>query len=248
MRNTMRTLYILILFTISLTCCSKDNSENKEILFTDYMEWWKYYNNEIHLSSNFQALGSKENEISKKQFLDSLKTGNYLPIKHQSKTNTYYLQKNKSNNESITSTIKQVTEIQLFNLSWEGKEIPEFNFTDLSGNNYTKENTKNKTVLLKTYYTNCQACNKEMPELNKFVAEKHSPNVIFLSLALDDEKKLKNYLKNKHYKYHFVPDQEEFIRTKLESDIFPTYFVIENGIIRKVVNDASELIVYMKNK
>ena len=246
--NNMRALYILIFVIFTLNSCKKNEVKLQEIEFKNFKDWWTYYTKEIKLSKDFIALNSKNNEISKKQFLDSLNTGEYLPIKLKKENETYFLQKNKTNDVSIISTIKQVAETQLFNLSWEGKKFPKFNFTDLSGNNYTSENTKSKILFLKTYYINCQACNEEMPQLNKFIAENRDPNFIYLSLALDDEKKLKNYLANKNYEYQFVPDQKEFIENKLQTNIFPTHFVIENGIVKKVVNESSELIDFAKNK
>ena len=43
-------------------------------------------------------------------------------------------------------------------------------------------------------------------------------------------------------------EQKEFIENKLQTNIFPTHFVIENGIVKKVVNESSELIDFAKNK
>lgn len=244
----MRAFYISVLVLISFSSCSQKDKHNSEIQFKDFPNWWNYYSSEIQLSSNFHAVGSKENEISKKQFFDSLKTGNYLPMKSEIKPITYYLQKNKIVDESIRTTIMQVAEIHLFNLSWEGKKFPEFAFKDLSGEIFTSENTKDKTILIKTYFVNCQACNEEMPVLDKFISENTNSNLLFLSLALDDEIKLNNFLKNKNYKYQFVPNQGEFIKSKLHTNMFPTHFVVEKGKVIKVVNTAPELINFIKSK
>ncbi len=247
--TNMKALYILSFVVISLNCCAQNKLKEQEIKFDNFMDWWKYYNEKIHLSKDFTGLDSNNNVISKKQFLDSLETGKYLPIKALNKDEeTYFLQKNETKDESITTTIKQVAELRLFNLSWEGKMMPKFNFTDLNGNNYTNENTKNKLILHKTYYVNCQACNEEMPELNKFIERNKNPKLLFLSLALDDEKKLKSFLAKRNYKYQFIANQADFINNKLKSNVFPTHFVIENGVIVKVVNRVSELLEYTENK
>jgi cytochrome oxidase Cu insertion factor (SCO1/SenC/PrrC family) len=47
------------------------------------------------------------------------------------------------------------------------KEIPDFNFTDLNGQNITSLNTKGKHIIIKTWFINCTACVKEFPELNE---------------------------------------------------------------------------------
>ena len=109
----MRALYILIFVIFTLNSCKKNEVKLQEIEFKNFKDWWTYYTKEIKLSKDFIALNSKNNEISKKQFLDSLNTGEYLPIKLKKENETYFLQKNKTNDVSIISTIKQVAETQL---------------------------------------------------------------------------------------------------------------------------------------
>ncbi len=244
----MRTIVIFFTLAYFLHSCNKTEIENKTVNFKNFSDWWTYYNTNIKLYSNFQAKNSSNITISKKQFLDSLKTGKYLPIILNQNKNIYYLQKNESNDKSITSTIKQEAEINDANYSWEGKKFPKFNFTDLEGNNYTTENTLDKTIFLKTFFINCQACNEEMPKLNEFIDNNKNENYIFLSLALDDKEKLAKFLYGKNYKYYFIPTQRNFIKNDLKSNIFPTHFVIKNGIVKKVVNGASQLIDFANSK
>lgn len=215
--------------------------------FNNFSEWWSYQYNEIDLNSDFDGRTSNNEKIAKRIFLDSLKTGIYIPIKVKNEENkkTYILQKINAKNSDFSPAIKQLAETQIYYSNWENKNFPKFNFTDINGDKYSSENTKNKTIFLKTYFIACQACNEEMPELNLFIEKnRNNPKLIFLSLSLDSPEKLKSFISRKDYKYSFIPNQGEFIEKKLNSNQFPTHFIIENGIVKKVFNSSRDLLNY----
>ncbi len=221
-------------------------------LNSDYKKWWAYHSYNISLSSNFTGLNEQSDTIDKKQFLEKLTTGNYIPlkIKSEDKVETYKLFKLDSNaDKSIRSVIKNqsLTKLKYFKMG--GLPLPEFNFTDLNGNIYTNESTKGKTIILKTWHISCTACVAEFPELNEFVEKyKQRNDVIFLSLARDTKDELKNFLQKKYFEYQAVPNQREFIEKKLNSQLYPTHIIVDkNGIILKVVNKASEMISFFEN-
>ena len=132
----------------------------------------------------------------------------------------------------------------------EGSQLPNFEFTDLNENTYTAENTKGKTLILKTWFINCKACVAEFPELNELVENyKNNNELIFLSLALDKKKELEKFLQKKDFKYQVIPNQREFIDKKLNLQVYPSHIIVDkNGTILKVVNNASEMIAYLKNE
>lgn len=247
----MKALIPVLLAAILLITCQSKKSKTEAIHFDDFMSWWTYHNANIHLWSDFEGRNTTNEIISKRSFLDSLKSGKYLAIKTtpESQTLTYALQKIAENNQEFSPSVKQVAEMELFNYNWENKSFPQFDFTDLDGNQYTTGTTKDKTIFLKTYFIACQACNEEMPEL-KVLTDKYqdNKNYIFLSLALDKPEKLKKFLESKSYKYHFVPGQNDFITNELRSNSYPTHFIIENGIVKKVLNSAREVVGYVEAK
>lgn len=242
----MKKIFILISFIFLFQC---EKIENKKIIqFKDYKEWYFYHYKNIELSQNFTAKNQNHEEISKRDFLELLKTGNYIPLKQENKKKlVYYLQKLNDSTSDIAKTIIQLSEIESFNYNWENKKFPEFKFIDLDGNIYTNENTKDKTIFLKTYFIGCQACNEEMPELNTFIEKnKKNKNYIFLSLSIDNEMALKKFLKTKNYQYKFIAKQEDFIKNNLKTNLFPTHFIIQNGIVKKVFNTSKESIEFAK--
>ncbi|PHN05368.1 TlpA family protein disulfide reductase [Flavilitoribacter nigricans] len=219
-------------------------------LGTEFMEWWTYHSSNIALSQDFIGLNATSDTIGKKLFLEQLSSGDFIPLRLASNSaeETYKLvQLPPSTEESIRSTIKNESlhKLKLFEL--EGQPFPQFDLTDLKGNHYTSENTRGKTVVFKTWFIHCKACVAEFPELNELVADYgQQDNVIFVSLALDDQDDLKKFLQKREFDYGVVPDQESLIVGDLGLQSYPTHIVVdENGIITKVVNKASEMIAFL---
>jgi hypothetical protein len=69
--------------------------------------------------------------------------------------NTYQLYT--TDNTDISATIKAQSETELSYLKRVGKKFPDFNFTDLNGQNITSLNTKGKHIIIKTWFINCTA-------------------------------------------------------------------------------------------
>ncbi len=161
--NKMRVSKIIAILILSILLFScKEKSEKKSIsekvenlepkvnfneIESDFIIWWTYHSYNISLSSNFIGLNEKTDTIDRKQFLEKLITGYYIPLKLKSndRFETYKLFKLDSNaDKSIGSTIKNESLTNLKHLKMEGLPLPEFDFTDLNGNIYTNENTKEK--------------------------------------------------------------------------------------------------------
>jgi peroxiredoxin len=222
-----------------------------EILTSDTKKWWTYHVNNITLSSAFEGLDENSEPINKLNFLEKLITSDYIPLKLKSANHTliYKLFKLETVGATdIRSIIKNVSKIELKHYKMGGKKMPDFNFITISGDSFSTQNTKGKTLILKTWFINCKACIEEFPELNEFV-EKHkkSDDFIFLSLALDSKENLENFLKKRHFEYKVVPKQEEFIDKNFNLTGYPTHIVVDRaGTILKVVNKASEMIEFVE--
>jgi peroxiredoxin len=133
-----------------------------------------------------------------------------------------------------------MAEIEIKNLMFEGKKIPNFNFMDLDGKKYNYNNTTGKIIVLKLWFINCQTCIQEMPQLNGLVKKYSDRNdVLFLSLAFDNSKKLKKFLSKTTFKYAVVANKEKYILETLQVNEFPTHIVLnKKGIIVKVLTSA----------
>jgi len=221
-------------------------------LETDFMNWWTYHCSNISLSANFIGLNEVSEKIDKNKFLKKLTSKNFIPLRLKSGDGKEHYQLYKLGslaNKGIRNAIKEVSLIKLKYLKMEGMNFPEFGFKDFDGNKYTNESTKGKTILIKTWFIKCKACIAEFPELNAFVEKyKENKDIVFLSLALDSQVELEKFLKKKPFSYSVVPNQTEFIHEKLNLQSYPTHIILnEDGIILKVVDDASEMISFLEN-
>lgn len=249
-KHILLTLSISILLMVS--CSEKIDygqpNVDSENIQKDYMKWWTYHSDNIILSSDFIGIDNSSKIISKEAFLKKLTSGDFIPLKLISKNETTYyqlLELNKNANENIRGTIKNTTLVSLKHYEMEGKNFPEFQFTDLNGVEYTNENTKGKIILLKCWFIACKACVAEFSELNELVEKyKDREDIIFISLAYDSDDELKQFLLRKPFNYKVASVQQEFMQNDLSINAYPTHFIIDKtGVIQKVVGSANEMML-----
>lgn len=219
---------------------------------SDFISWWTYHYNTIALSSDFVALDPSSKVIDKATFLKELTTGNFIAVQLKSgngKTIYKLFRLGPNAPKDIGSTMKSQAEMAYRHFLMEGQKFPAFSFTDLNGNVYTNANTKGKIIVLKCWFIACTACIKEFPQLNALVQKyKNRKDVLFISLASDPKASLKNFIAEKHFDYAVIPEQGRLMYDVLKFNMYPTHLIIDrNGIIRKVVNRADELIAELES-
>ncbi len=219
--------------------------EAPEHILKDFNSFWSYIN-EVVFFEDFTAFDTASAIISKEDFLSALKSGQYLPLKLHTKAGIpgYRLHLiSPSTGIDIMSAMKGWAAAEYFHYKMEGEKLPAFDFTDLEGRSYNPENNKGKILVIKCWFVNCQPCVAEMPELNKMVSQyKKRDDIIFVSLALDPEEKLRAFVKKKKFKYAVVASQRKYIMQDLHTVAFPTHIVVnKEGLIVKVVNEYAQL-------
>ena len=215
----------------------------------EFVNWWRYHNENIILSTNFIGINQFDVVIEKNEFLQNLISGEFIPIKIKNNENQYKLFEIKAQSpHSIRNTIINVSKETMKNFKMENNKFPEFNFLDIEGKMYNNENTKDKIIILKCWFIGCTACVKEFPELNELVEKyKERDDIVFLSLALDDKDDLTFFLKKKPFSYPIVPNSEKFMKDSLEIITYPTHIIInKDKTIKKVVNSFKELMIEIK--
>ena len=261
-----QTISILLLLATLFSCGGKpeasagsgkaetlDPKVDVKELQSDFFNWWTYHSNSIMLSSDFVGKDELSETLGKKEFLEKLGTGKFIPLRLASESGreTYKLfPLDSSAYEHIGSTMANESMTNLKHFNMEGMPFPEFDLTDLAGNRYTNQNTQGKTLIVKTWFIACKACIEEFPELNELV-KKHRKrdDLIFLSLALDTPAELEEFLKKRNFTYQVVPEQKEFIMGKLDLQIYPSHLIVDqNGSIVKVVNKASEMMLFLEKE
>lgn len=231
---------------------NKQYTINPKDLLKDFTTWYTYAYYNTRLSQDFVGLDVDSSIIKKGDFLNLLSTGNFVPIKTTVQNNLPFYKLYRFSNLSldIQRTIKQMALTEIEHSKMEGKELPDYNFTDLNRQTYSKSSTKGKIIVLKCWFIHCVACVKEFPELNKLVEEyKNRNDMQFVSLAMDSKDELTLFLKTKEFKYAVVPQQKKFMFEKLKIMSYPTHILIgKDGKIVKVVNSIDELIPFVRKQ
>ena len=245
----------LVLVVVLISCSPTQNSASfnakPEVVLKDFRSWWAYHSQNINLSKNYTSLNASLKEIDHELFLQMLATGNYVAFQLQTDDASFkyalYDLSPKAEKEIRTQVI-QFAEDGYRKFKMEGTRIPDFNFTDLNGNTYNKENTKGKIVVLKCWFVKCQLCIEEMPALNKVVEEFNTRNdVVFISLAFDSKQELVKFLSNTNFKYPVIPVSRNYLEEQLKVTGYPTHFILNRrGKITKVVTNYKDMIYALK--
>ena len=249
-------LYLATLSVLYSCQEEKKNITETDLIFSsikkDQAKWYSYHKSNIHLASEFVPLDQAGDTIAKKAFLEALLTGDFIAMekKWDAPQDIYQLFKlDAESDKNIGVTVTADTYPEYRHFMMEGKEFPDFNLTDLEGKTYSKEELKGKTLIIKTWFIACKPCIEEMPQLNQLVEKyKEQEDMVFLSLSTDSEEELRNFLTRMDFKYQIVPETDQFIKEKLGLSVFPTHIVVDkNGIMKKVVNTAPEMIAFLEN-
>lgn len=210
------------------------------------MNFWSYWYNDVRLSKDFVPYNEEDSVVSKDFFLKKVLSGEYLPLKLKSNDSSSYYQLYKINDvvdSSITANMIIFGELYYQFFKMEGKPLPGFNFVDINGNVYNKENCNGKIVVLNFWFIGCTACQEEMPDLNKIVASyKNRNDVLFISIAPNSANDLKKFLENTPFNYAAIPDKSSYVADTLKIPMFPTHMLVNRkGQIAKVPEDYREL-------
>lgn len=244
-------LIFFLFFLLSYTSNSQGTSSTPVVkpseIVKDLMSWLYYQRDHLIWSADYVAFDTLMNEISKQELLERLTTGMYLPLQVYSNKGSlcYQLFKIGIIDNDIVTTIKAMAKRELQYLKMEGKPLPEFNFVDLQGNNYNKEVTNGKMMVINCWFVRCSSCIAEMPGLNELKKQfRNVKDILFIGLALDPAEDVRTFLKSTIFKYLIVPDKYDYLSNKLHIINYPTQIIVNrNGIVAKVIesNKLSEL-------
>lgn len=81
-----------------------------------------------------------------------------------------------------------------------------FTATALDGSNVNLADLRGKVVLITFWSTKCPICAAEIPKLNNMAASYKGKDVVFLGLTLDNDQKVKDYLKKKQFNFNLLPN------------------------------------------
>ena len=251
-------VFVFMVFAFTFLSCKNEVKYGAPVVQTDLilkdiMSFLTYRQTHIRLYEDFIGLDTASKVIDKEAFYKLFATGDYFPLRLSSTDSlTYYkLQKlDAGTNNDIVKTVKNWA-IREYNYHLlEGTALPNYNFVDLDGQTYTKENTKGKIVVLKCWFLACAPCVAEIPTLNRIKDEYYGRNdILFLSLCLDSPLDLKMFLKDNVFDYKQIGGQKSYLGNQLKIEGYPTHFVInKKGLILKKTNEYNEMAYILKKE
>ncbi len=107
-----------------------------------------------------------------------------------------------------------------------GEKIKDFSVKDIKGNTYNTADLKGKIIVIKFWFIKCQPCIMEMPELNELVEKYKEKEVVFLGLALDDEKALQSFIEKTAFHYNIVAKSTK-LANQFDVEGYPTHFIVD---------------------
>ncbi|HUZ45962.1 MAG TPA: redoxin domain-containing protein [Terriglobia bacterium] len=118
-----------------------------------------------------------------------------------------------------------------------GSPAGDFTLPDLGGRQISLSDFRGKTVVLSFWATWCTPCRKELPEVEKIYEQYKDKNVVVLAVDDENQATVRSFLKDHHYGFTALVDQQRTLFKKFVVRYIPTVFVI-NGkgiIVRHIV-------------
>ena len=110
-----------------------------------------------------------------------------------------------------------------------GTLAPEYEMTDINGNEISSKNSEGKVVVLNFWFVSCKPCIAEIPELNEvYETYKNNSEVIFASITFDTKEKVDVFLEKHPLQYPVVSDAKE-ICNLFNTTTYPTNLVIDKN-------------------
>ena len=141
--------------------------------------------------------------------------------------------------EGFDAWLAEKTEKQSSAAPGDKNPAPGFEVKTLDGETLRLNELKGKVVVLNFWYIGCVPCHVEMPGLNKLVEEFKTGEVVFMAFALDDESRLREFLKKTTFNYMIVAGSSS-ISKQYGVSAYPTHVIInKQGLVEFTITGGS---------
>lgn len=229
--NFLITILVLIQ-TIILSAQEYNFISNDFHLMTDE----EMMTHQVQFGANIAMFDVDGNSIEQSQINDLMMSGNFTPIvfgdsNHKPKA-IVFRATTKEEKEQMKTAFSNEDPNANFKA---GILAEDFTTTDLNGEKVSLSNLKGKIVVLNFWFTTCEPCIKEIPELNKLVKKYKKQGVQFIAITFNKDTDLKKFFSKNKFDFTIVSDMD--IIKKYKVDSYPTSMIIDrNGefIFRKI--------------
>jgi peroxiredoxin len=183
--------------------------------------------NNVQLNPNEIVMYDKDgNNVDVNQINDIMMSGNFMPVIFGNKQNEAKALVFRSTTKEEKEQMQLALTMQNPNANFKtGVLANDFTTTDINGEKVALKDLKGKVVVLNFWFTECQPCIAEMPELNKIAAKYKNNKVAFIAVTFDDRDKLNKFFKKHQFDYRIVSDLAIIKDYKVNS--FPLHLIID---------------------
>ncbi|WP_106830983.1 TlpA family protein disulfide reductase [Parabacteroides pacaensis] len=110
-----------------------------------------------------------------------------------------------------------------------GQKMPAFSIISDNGKTFNSEELKGKVVLITFFATWCPPCQKELPEIEKYIWQKYKNNKDFRLLVIGrehNEDELTKYNEKKGFTFPLYPDKNRKIFGAFAQNLIPRNYLI----------------------
>jgi len=199
--------------------------------------WISLYNNDkIKYFQPVNLEKSEDSEILAKK-VDIVIDWKRISVKIMHKPLSEEIHYNWLNNDSVS---KKASIIIIDRPIQKHKQFPNLELKSINGDKISTHDYEGKYLVVNWWNTSCAPCRKEIPGLNKLVEKyKLNPDIVFVSIALENKDKLENYLESNEFNYLQTLGDET--TAKMFGIIFPINIIVNpQGVITYYCEGGSE--------
>lgn len=233
-------LLILLLITSSVLFAQDYKFISKDL---HKMSDQEMNDSRAQISSDTPLYTAKGEIIAPDQIGNIMASGNFFPVVFGDKDHIVKAVVFRAATKEETEAFRRMQEMQDPNANFvPGLKATTFTAFDIEGSKIDLNTLKGKVVVLNFWFTSCQPCVIEMPDLNA-LAKKYKGKATFISITFDSKEKVTSFLTNHTFNYTHIAANETIINDYKVIG-FPTHILIDqNGeiVLRKVGNFVKAL-------
>lgn len=248
----MKKINLILLMLLIVGCNSNPeitfNAKKINNIIESDTNYFKYFIGSLNFNDSSLYFNEYDSIVDSHNFFQKLYNGRYFPIK-SANYNAYKLFNIKKwPKESVNDLVRGLAFQQIRRITLINKELINMPIKDIHNIILDSNAIKNKIVFVKFWFINCTQCVLEMPQLNMLVDKyKDREDILFLSFAFDDPKKLKIFLDKTTFKYKVISVDKSYVLDTLGIQIFPTHLLVRNNQIKKILKGPSEISEILKS-
>lgn len=154
---------------------------------------------------------------------------------------------NTTNPNALKSIIERRTGWNPILPEFYGKEMPDFQVTDITGKSHSLKDYRGKNVMVVMWATWCNPCMQEVPHLNTLRDIMPEDKLAILAISNENIETVKKTAQSKNMKYTVIATQENLPAPFSEVKGIPTAFYIRPDGTLKVVTEGSTVLGEMKS-